>query len=88
MLIVGNYFCLFCLFNKSLAIGSHGYCRWTEICSDPAYGIINIPFEKEGMVTMVMVFVFHHCVTFCAEITVDYKSRFLLKRFRVSYIVH
>ena len=33
---------------------SHGYCRWTEICSDPAYGIINVPFDKEGMVTTVI----------------------------------
>ncbi|XP_065889551.1 chromodomain-helicase-DNA-binding protein 4-like isoform X2 [Dysidea avara] len=42
----------------------HGYCRWTEICTDPVYGIINIPFNKD-------------------EITGDYKSRFLLKRFRL-----
>lgn len=69
---------------------SHGYCRWTEICSDPAYGIINIPFDKEGVVTIAMLsvcIITSRCV-FSIEITVDYKSRFLLKRFRVSHIVH
>ncbi len=52
----------------SLTIVSLGYCRWTEICNDVRFVLLNKPFPEAPL----------------DKSMPDFKAKFLLKKFKVS----
>lgn len=39
------------LFVSLTMLCSHGYCRWSEICGDPKFSLLNKPFSDEVFMT-------------------------------------